>query len=166
MKKTAVDKFNDNRQNETRRLDLKRRMDHDEKMASMHLKRRKYELKYGSVASTLKSMPTSGSENTTAVSSEKDKEIEILRLKIKLAELTKAHNLVSASQLWPSAGPLHSQGASTPASDPGLGPNHHNTSHAAGSSYHDAASSHVSGSADYMGGSCVADWDQGFSFTG
>jgi hypothetical protein len=44
MKKTAVDRFADSRESETWRLDLKRKMEHEEKMTLMHLKKRKYEL--------------------------------------------------------------------------------------------------------------------------
>ena len=48
VKKTAVDRFNDSRQEESRCLSLKRKMDHNEKMASYRLKRHKYDLRYGS----------------------------------------------------------------------------------------------------------------------
>ena len=44
MKKTAVDRFNDSRQEETRCLNLKWKMEHDEKMASIRLKKHKYDL--------------------------------------------------------------------------------------------------------------------------
>ena len=43
-RKTAVDMFNDNRQEETHCLDLKWKMEHNEKMASIRLKKHKYEL--------------------------------------------------------------------------------------------------------------------------
>ena len=83
VRKTAVDLFNDNRQEETRRLDLKRKMEHDEKMASIHLKKHKYELRYGSSPSQA---PTS---SVAATQTKEDKQIEILRLQIRLAELNR-----------------------------------------------------------------------------
>jgi hypothetical protein len=81
-KKTPIDRFNDNRQSETDRLSLKRKMEHDEKMASIHLKRRKYELRFGSTSTPRSSGSPAPSEST------EDKQIQILRLQIRLAELT------------------------------------------------------------------------------
>ena len=49
VKKTAVDRFNYSCQDENRHLNLKRKMEHEEKMASIRLKRRKYELRYESM---------------------------------------------------------------------------------------------------------------------
>jgi hypothetical protein len=91
MKKTAVDRFNDNRQEETHRLNLKRKMEHDEKMASIRLKRHKYELRYGST-------PQTPGSSTPAVATQtgEDKQIEILRLQIRLAELTRDNSAASA----------------------------------------------------------------------
>ena len=94
MKKTAVDCFNDSHQEETRRLNLKRKMEHDdEKMASIRLKKHKYDLRYGSTPHT------SGSP-TPAVAAEtqtkEDKQIEILRLQIRLAELNRDSAAASA----------------------------------------------------------------------
>jgi hypothetical protein len=84
VKKTAVDRFNDSRQDESRRLNLKRKMEHDEKMASIRLKRHKYDLQYG---------PQTPASSTpalvTAAATAEDKQIEILRLQIRLAELTR-----------------------------------------------------------------------------
>lgn len=91
VKRTAVDRFNDNRQSETNRLSAKRRMEHDEKMASIRLKRHKYELRFGST-----SVMTSRSDSPGLVMSSggslEDKQIEILRLQIRLAELTQGNH--------------------------------------------------------------------------
>jgi hypothetical protein len=92
-KKSAVDRFNDSRQEETRRLDLKRKMEHDEKMASIRLKKHKYDLRYGSPQ-----LPCSPAETQT----KEDKQIEILRLQIRLAELNRENSVAaraSSSQL-------------------------------------------------------------------
>lgn len=106
-KKTAVDRFQDNRQDETRRLDLKRKMLHDEKMAAIHSRNKKYELRYGSRNSS-SSSPRPASEAESAA----DKQILILRLKIQLAELTRSENSSSrATPLLPST-PLASGGVS------------------------------------------------------
>jgi hypothetical protein len=94
MKKTSVDLFNDNRRLETERLTSKRKMDHDERMASIHLKKRKYELRYGSTPNGTESPIPSMSTGSTV--SAQDKEIEILRLKIRLAELTAVPSLLTA----------------------------------------------------------------------
>jgi hypothetical protein len=83
-KKTAVDSFNENRRLETERLDLKRKMDHDERMAAMTLKKHKYELRYRSTPTRVDSPAYS----TPSTDSSDDKKIEILRLQIRLAELT------------------------------------------------------------------------------
>ena len=102
MKKMAVDRFNDSRQEESRHLNLKQKMEHDEKMASIRLKRHKYDLQYGSAPQT----PGSSTPvlATAAVASKEDKQIEILRLQIRLAELNQhynnsAHTLSSRSQM-------------------------------------------------------------------
>ena len=89
VKTTVVDWFNDSRQEETCHLDLKQKMEHDEKMASMRLKKHKYDLQYGSTPQT---------PEATIVSSQttEDKQIEILCLQIRLAELTR-ENFTCAS---------------------------------------------------------------------
>ena len=106
VKKTAVDRFNDNRQDESRRLDLKRKMEHDEKMASIRLKRHKYDLRYGP-QTPASSTPALATAATTA----EDKQIEILRLQIRLAELTRdnsAHaSMTHASSHMPHASSSH-----------------------------------------------------------
>ena len=94
MKKTAVDRFNDSRQEESCRLNLKWKMEHDEKMASICLKRHKYDLRYGSASSGLGSTPQTPAGSSTPVfantaATKEDKQIEILRLQIRLAELTR-----------------------------------------------------------------------------
>jgi hypothetical protein len=94
LKKTAVDRFNDSRQEESRRLNLKRKMEHDEKMASIRLKRHKYDLRYGSTPQT----PGTPVLATAAVTKE-DKQIEILRLQIRLAELTRDNSAHTSSSL-------------------------------------------------------------------
>jgi hypothetical protein len=96
VKKTAVDRFNDSRQEETRRLDLKRKMEHDEKMASIRLKKHKYDLRYGSTPHT------SGSPTpAVATQTKEDKQIEILRLQIRLAELTRDNSALASSSQMP-----------------------------------------------------------------
>jgi hypothetical protein len=79
-RKTAVNMFNDSHQEETCHLDLKRNMEHDDKMASIHLKNHKYELQYGS-------SPQTPSSAVVATQTTEDKHIEILHLQIRLAEL-------------------------------------------------------------------------------
>ena len=44
VKKTAVNQFADSCESETQCLNLKQKMEHEEKMALMNLKKRKYEL--------------------------------------------------------------------------------------------------------------------------
>ena len=56
MKKTAVDRFADSHEGETRCLDLNWKMEHKEKMMLMHLKKCKYELQYGNTA-TVRATP-------------------------------------------------------------------------------------------------------------
>jgi hypothetical protein len=85
-KKTPIDRFNDNRQSETERLTSKRKMEHDERMASISLKKRKYELRFAST-------PTHGSGSPAPSESAEDKQIQILRLQIRLAELTGGHGM-------------------------------------------------------------------------
>jgi hypothetical protein len=104
-KKTVVDRFNDSRQEETRRLDLKRKMEHDEKMASMRLKKHKYDLQYRSTPRT--------PEASVVSQTTEDKQIEILRLQIRLAELTR-DNSAHASSSQMSRHPLEEM--STPSS--------------------------------------------------
>ena len=95
VKKTAVDQFNDSCQEESRHLSLKRKMEHDEKMALFRLKRHKYDLWYGSIPQTPDSLTPLFA---TAVMTAEDKQIEILCLQIRLAELNwdnSAHSLSS-----------------------------------------------------------------------
>jgi len=94
-KRTPVDRFNDNRQSETERLTSKRKMEHDEKMASIQLKKRKYELRFRS-----ESTPThgSGSPRPAACAPSESEEIQVLRLKIRLAELTGGRAFLSPTQ--------------------------------------------------------------------
>jgi hypothetical protein len=107
MKKTAVNRFNDSRQEETHRLNLKRKMEHDEKMASIRLKKHKYDLRYGST------LHPSGLPTPAVVTHTKeDKQIEILRLQIRLAELTQDNSTLASSEM-----PLNSlEEVSTPSS--------------------------------------------------
>lgn len=95
VRKTAVDLFNDSRQEETRRLGLKRKMEHDEKMASIRLKKHKYELRYGS-------SPQTPSSTVMVTQTAEDKQIEILRLQIRLAELSRENSAHSSSSKLPS----------------------------------------------------------------
>ena len=95
VKKTVVDRFNDSREDENRRLSLKRKMEHDEKMASIRLKRHKYDLRYGSTPGPQTSASSTPALATTAATKE-DKQIEILRLQIRLAELTRDNSAASA----------------------------------------------------------------------
>ena len=98
LKKTAVDRFNDSRQEESRRLNLKRKMEHDEKMASIRLKRHKYDLRYGSTPQTPgSSTPALATATATAAATKEDKQIEILRLQIRLAELTRDNSAHASS---------------------------------------------------------------------
>jgi hypothetical protein len=96
VKKTAVDRFNDSRQEESHRLNLKRKMEHDEKMASIHLKKYKYGLRYGSTPQTPGSS-TPVLATAAATMSREDKHIEILRLQIRLAELTRDNSAHASS---------------------------------------------------------------------
>jgi hypothetical protein len=128
LKKTAVDRFNDNRQEESRRLNLKRKMEHDEKMATIRLKRHKYDLRYGSTPQT-PDYSTPALAATAAVTSKEDKQIEILHLQIRLAELTRDNSAyasssrcTSSSQM-PHASSSHSlslEDASTPSTGSGM----------------------------------------------
>ena len=96
VKKTAVDRFNDNRQDETRCLDAKRKMLHDEKMAAFRLRKRKYELRYGHSSSSSPAPVASGSQQMMFPQSAADKQILILRLQIQLAELTRGSDRSSS----------------------------------------------------------------------
>jgi hypothetical protein len=130
LKKTAVDRFNDSRQEENRRLNLKRKMEHDEKMASIRLKRYKYDLRYGSTPGT--STPASA---TPASTTKEDKQIEILHLQIRLAELTRdnsahAHAHVSTTHISSSQMP---HASSSHASSSHASSSHASSSHASSS---------------------------------
>jgi hypothetical protein len=105
VKKTAVDRFNYNREEESRRLNLKRKMEHDEKMASIRLKRHKYDLQYGSTG-TPQTPGTSTSGPATAAATKEDKQIEILHLQIRLAELTRDNSAHASSSRRRVAVPL------------------------------------------------------------
>jgi hypothetical protein len=72
-KKTPIDRFNDNRQSEAECLTFKRKMEHDERMASISLEKRKYELRFAST-------PTHGLGSPTPSESAEDKQIQILQL--------------------------------------------------------------------------------------
>jgi hypothetical protein len=114
VKKTAVDRFNESRQEESRRLNLKRKMEHDEKMASFRLKRHKYDLRYGQGSTP--ETPVAGSSTagliaTAAAVTKEDKQIEILRLQIRLAELTRDNSAHASSSRSRAV-----EGASTPSS--------------------------------------------------
>ena len=116
VKKTAVDRFNDSRQDENRRLNLKRKMEHDEKMASIRLKRHKYDLRYGSTPghqTPASSSSTPAMAFATTASTKEDKQIEILRLQIRLAELTRDNSAASAHVSNTHAGNTSSSHAST-----------------------------------------------------
>lgn len=112
MKKTAVDRFADSHESETRRLDLKRKMEHKEKMTSMHLKKHKYELRYGNAATSHAESPSLGPMTTGAT--KQDKEIQILLLQIKLADIK--HDAAASTFQPHSSSPLCSEGSSTPSS--------------------------------------------------
>jgi len=86
-------------------------MDHDERMASMRLKRRKYELKYRMESPAT---ATSLAAATGPGDSQEDKEIQILRLKIRLEEIKQA----SASHMQHSPA-FYSEGSSTPSTSSG-----------------------------------------------
>ena len=130
MKKTAIDWFNDSRQDESRRLNSKRKMEHDEKMASIRLKRHKYNLRYGSTPQTPGfSTPVLATQTAQAATTKEDKQIEILRLQIRLAELTQintahpsSYSSSSRSHSLSSQIPLNqdSLDVSTPSSGSGL----------------------------------------------
>ena len=100
VKKTAVDQFNDSRQEESHHLSLKWKMEHDEKMVSFRLKRHKYDLRYGSTPQTLDSLTPLFA---TAVMTAEDKQIEILHLQIRLAKLNQDNSAHSLSSQIPHA---------------------------------------------------------------
>jgi hypothetical protein len=112
MKKTAVNRFADSCESETRRLDLKRKMEHEEKMTLMHLKKRKYELRYGNTAMSHAESPSL--DPTTNGATKQDKEIQILLLQIKLAEIKR--DAAASTFRSHSSSPLYSEGSSTPSS--------------------------------------------------
>ena len=67
-------------------------MEHDEKMASIRLKRHKYDLRYGPGSTPQtpgSSTPILATRTQAAAATNEDKQIEILRLQIRLAELTR-----------------------------------------------------------------------------
>ena len=105
MKKTAIDRFADGHESETRRLDLKRKIEHQEKMALMNLKKCKYELQYATTSNVETLEPTTGA-------TKQDKEIQILLLQIKLAEI-KCDTAASTFQSH-SSSPFYSEGLSIP----------------------------------------------------
>ena len=75
-------------------------MQHNEKMASFRLKRHKYDLQYGSTPQT----PDSSTPLfATAVMTAEDKQIEILHLQIRLAELNQDNSAHSLSYQIPHA---------------------------------------------------------------
>ena len=84
----VLDQFNDSRQEESRCLNLNWKMEHDEKMASICLKRHKYNLQYGSMPQTPAGYSTPVLAPVIAATTKEDKQIEILRLQIRLTELT------------------------------------------------------------------------------
>jgi hypothetical protein len=61
-------------------------MEHNEKMASISLKKRKYELRFAST-------PTHGSGSPAPSESAEDKQIQVLWLQIRLAKLTGGHGM-------------------------------------------------------------------------
>jgi hypothetical protein len=71
-------------------------MEHDEKMASIRLKRHKYDLRYGP-GSTPQTPGSSTAVLATAAATKEDKQIEILRLQIRLAELTRDNSAHASS---------------------------------------------------------------------
>ena len=97
VKKIAVNRFNDSRQEESRRLNLKQKMEHNERMASIRLKKHKYDIRYGStgIPQTLGSLTPELA--TAAATSKEDKQIEILRPQIRLAELTRDNSAHASS---------------------------------------------------------------------
>ena len=157
-KKITVDRFNDNRQGETQRLHDKRRMDHNEKMATLHLKKRKYDAKYGVEGS----LPAATPAISTAMDTKEDKQIQILLLQIKLAEMTRA-NTSSTSHLPQSPSPFFTD-SSTPSSGVSMDPQ-------AGSSQLQMSSLSHSAMPEYApinGGavSSLSGWEGNFDFTG
>ena len=82
-------------------------MEHDEKMASIGLKKHKYDLRYGSTPQIPLAGPSTAGLATAAETKE-DKQIQILRLQIRLAELTQDHALSSQYRAF--------EGVSTPSS--------------------------------------------------
>jgi hypothetical protein len=118
VKKTPVDRFNESRQEESRRLNSKRKMEHDEKMASISLKKHKYDLRYGtgSIPQTPGSSTAALATRTQAAAmSKEDKQIQILHLQIRLAELTRDNSESQAAQASSSRSRAV-EGMSTPSS--------------------------------------------------
>ena len=178
-KKTAIDRFHDNRQGETRRLETKQKLDHEERMAKIGLKRRKYELRYGSSA-TPRSVPSvenspaafaepSLMENPPAASmqpaSVEENEIKILLLKIKLAELTRDNLTLTSKSLHST---LDSQGLSTPTSTGNSLSTQATTDAAGHTSGYDASGSSGYYTEGYgpLAGATESGWDERLVFTG
>jgi hypothetical protein len=125
-KKTPIDRFNDNHQSETEHLTSKQKMEHDERMASISLKKHKYELRFAST-------PTHGSGSPAPSKSAEDKQIQILRPKIRLAELTGGHGMGFPSSYpattsdWPPLPPpecINTTPTSTPQASTTWSPSH------------------------------------------
>jgi hypothetical protein len=112
MKKTAIDRFNDSRQEESHRLNLKRKVEHDEKMASIRLKRHKYDLRYGTGTPQAQTpgFSTPVTVLATAAATKEDKQIEILHLQIRLAELTRDSSAHASLSYTSSQMPHHALG--------------------------------------------------------
>ena len=119
VKKTAVDQFADGCESETQRLNLKRKMEHEEKMALMSLKKCKYELRYVAASSLTTSTSNAGSrtlEPTVTGATKQDKEIQILLLQIKLAKIKHDTATSASASTFQShlSSPFYSDGSSTP----------------------------------------------------
>ena len=119
VKKTAVNRFADSRESETQHLNLKWKMEHEEKMALMNLKKHKYELWYAAASSPTTSTSNAGSrtlEPTVTGATKQDKEIQILLLQIKLAEIKRDTAASASASTFQShlSSPFYSDGSSTP----------------------------------------------------
>ena len=164
MKKTAVDQFNDNCQSKTEHLSAKQKMEHDERMASIHCK---YELRFGSTPTT-----TSRSSPGAAMFAEsaEDKQIQILCLQIRLAELTQGGSgSALPSRIQYPQSPLHIDELSTPSSTytaPSEAEVPGNGLHAAAPQSNDYPITATSDSCASYGASGTgrADWDGAFIF--
>jgi len=112
MKKTTVNRFADSCESKTQCLDLKWKMEHEEKMMLMHLKKHKYELQCGNAA--MSHAESLSLDPMTTSATKQDKEIQILLLQIKLAEIK--HDAAASIFQSHSSSPLYSEGSSTPSS--------------------------------------------------